>query len=60
MDESTNEGRIIAGILDVLSEMNEYLVEIDDDLAMLLRGKQAVDALTHIRFGIITRDDEGY
>ena len=32
VNEDTNEGRIINGILDVLTELNEYIGELDDDL----------------------------
>lgn len=32
VNEDTNEGRIINGILDILTELNEYIGEVDDDL----------------------------
>ena len=32
VNEDTNEGRIIKGILDVLKDLNEYIGELDDDL----------------------------
>lgn len=32
VNEETNEGRIINGILDILKDMNEYIGELDDDL----------------------------
>ena len=30
--ESTNEGKIIKGILEVLADLNSYIQEVDDDL----------------------------
>ncbi len=58
VDESTNEGRIIAGILDVLAEMNEYIVEIDDDLAMVQEEMDNLsDDLADVE-DIVFEDDE--
>ncbi len=36
VDESTNEGRIIKGILEVLNDMNEYICDMDDELEAAL------------------------
>lgn len=33
VNDDTKEGRIINGILDILTEINEYIGEVDDDLA---------------------------
>lgn len=43
VDASTNEGKIIAGILEVLADMNEYITEMDDDMAAI---QEAVDNLS--------------
>ena len=54
VDESTNEGRIIAGILDVLNDMNEYICDMDDEL------EAALECVDEISEDLADVEDEVY
>lgn len=54
VDESTNEGRIIKGILDVLADMNEYICDMDDEL------EAALECVDEISEDLADVEDEVY
>ncbi len=54
VDESTNEGRIIKGILDVLADMNEYICDMDDEL------EAALECVDEISEDLSDVEDEVY
>lgn len=59
VDDSTNEGKIIKGILDVLSQMHDYIVEIDDDLALVSEELEAIDEdLTELENDFYEEDED--
>ncbi len=54
VDESTNEGRIIKGILDILNDMNEYICDMDDEL------EAALECVDEISEDLADVEDEVY
>lgn len=54
VDESTNEGRIIKGILEVLTDITEYISDMDDELEATL------DCVDEISEDLADVEDEIY
>ncbi len=54
VDEGTNEGRIIKGILDVLADMTEYINDMEDELEATL------DCVDEISEDLADVEDEIY
>lgn len=54
VDEGTNEGRIIKGILDVLCDITEYISDMDDELDATL------DCIDEISEDLADLEDEVY
>ena len=64
VDESTNEGKVIAAILDVLGEMAQNLAEVDeelDDVADVMTDLEgSVSDLEDDIYGVDEDEDEEY
>lgn len=64
VDESTNEGKVIAAILDVLGEMAQNLAEVDeelDDVADVMTDlEESVSDLEDDIYGVDEDEDEEY
>ena len=54
VDESTNEGKVITAILDVLGEMAENLAEVDEEL------DDVADVMTDLEESVTDLEDDVY
>ena len=54
VDESTNEGKVITAILDVLGEMAENLAEVDEEL------DDVADVMTDLEESVSDLEDDVY